>query len=322
MEPCASPSSGETMSAAKVMVNMRKPHSATTATAILGALIPVALAAQDKPPRSLARLGLPDDPATVPHLVATRNLPIFHLFQVGCPADGGWVAAAFAALEDAAETDTIVLKRLEAALGARILSRELCPADLPRFDAWLADELRRERSDGMLAEYDPEKNMRPFALLTFLSFSPETATQALVRDVAMDPAVAGYWRERAARAMIDQRYGKDPPGTDRASDPRYLDVVRSVLFDLASGPPLPEFEGPMAAWLRTTLGRSFEREYERLLRDAGRTGRRGASPARAPGRADHSSRNTSRWGSATVTSGPSGPMYTLISVRIPTSSGM
>lgn len=257
------------------MMNIRKSLSATTVTAILGALIPVALAAQEKPPQSLARLGLPDDPTKVPHLVATRNLPIFQLFQVGCPADGGWVAAAFDALEEAAETDTIVRGRLGSALGARLLSRELCAADLPRFDAWLAGQLRREWSDGMLAGYDPE-NMRPFGLLTYLSYSQDPATQALVQDIAMDATVAGYWRDRAARAMIDQRYGEDSAGTDRASNRRYLDAVQSVLFDLASGPPLPEFEGPTAVWLRTTLGRSFEREYERVLRDAGR---KGGSPA-------------------------------------------
>ena len=252
-------------------MNVPIPLSAATLATVLGTSIPVALAAQEKPPKSLARLGLPDDPAKVPHLVTTRDLPIFHLFQVGCPADGGWVAAAFEALEEAAETDTIVRGRLGSALGARLLSRELCPDDLPRFEVWLGGQLRREWNDRMLAEFDPEY-MRPFGLLTFLSLSRDPATQALVQDIAMDAAVAGYWRDRAARAMIDQRYGEDSAGTDRASDQRYLDVVQSVLFDLAYGPPLPEFEGPTEVWLRTTLGRSFEREYERVLRDAGRKG--------------------------------------------------
>ncbi len=252
-------------------MNIRKPFSAATLTTILGTFVPVGLAAQEKPPKSLARLGLPDDPTTVPHLVATRDLPIFHLFQVGCPADGGWVAAAFDALEEAAETDTIVRGRLGSALGARLLSRELCPDDLPRFDSWLADELLRDWGDGMLAAFDPE-DMRPFGLLTYLSLSQDPATHALFRDIAMDATVAGYWRDRAARTMIDQRYGEDSAGTDRASNQRYLDAVQSVLFDLASGPPLPEFEGPTEVWLRTTLGRSFEREYERVLRDAGRAG--------------------------------------------------
>lgn len=238
---------------------------------LAGAFIAVGLAAQDKPPKSLAQFGLPDDPTKVPHLVATRGLPIFHLFQVGCPADVGWVAAAFAALEEAAETDSIVRGRLQSAFGARLLSGKLCPADLPRFDAWLADRLRREWSDGMLAEFDPE-DMTGFALLTYLSLSQDPATQALVQDIAVDAAVAGYWRDRAATAMVDQRYGEDSTGRDRASDQRYLDALQSVLFDLASGPPLPEFEGPTEVWLRATLGRSFEREYERVLRDAGRKG--------------------------------------------------
>ena len=251
------------------MTNIRKLPTAATLTLILGVSIPISLAAQDKPPQSLARLGLPDDPAGVPHLVATRDLPIFHLFEVGCPADGGWVAAAFAALEAAAETDTIVQARLGSALGARVLSRELCPDDLPRFETWLADELRREWSGGMLAGFDPD-DMRPFSLMTFLSFARDPATWTLFRDIATDAEVAGYWRDQAAGGMVDQRYGEESARTDRVTDRRYLDALRSVLFDLAHGPPLPEFEERTAAWLRDTLGRSFQREYDQVLRDAGR----------------------------------------------------
>lgn len=261
--------SNEAAPSAKLMTNIRKPLAAAALAVIPGMFIPVSLVAQDKPPRSLARLGLPDDPANVPHLVVTRDLPIFHLFEVGCPADGGWVAAAFASLEAAAGTDTIVQARLESALGARVLSRELCPADLPRFETWLADQLRREWSDGTLGAFDP-RDMRPFGLVTFLSFAREPATRALFRDIATDAAVAGYWRDQAAGGMVDQRYGEESARTDRASDRRYLDALQSVLFDLAYGPPLPEFEERTAAWLRDTLGRSFQREYDRVLRDAGR----------------------------------------------------
>ncbi len=93
---------------------------------------PRGLAAQEYAiPDSLARLGLPGDPGDVPRLVATRGLPIYHVFRVGCPSDGGWAAAAFAALEEAAETDSIVRSKLAGSFGTRVLSGDMCPSDLP-----------------------------------------------------------------------------------------------------------------------------------------------------------------------------------------------
>jgi TonB family protein len=232
--------------------------------------------AQDKLPKSLARLGLPDDPKDVPHLVSTRDLPIFHVFEVGCPSDGGWAAAAFAALEEAAETDWKIRLLLGRTLGTRVLSRDLCLSDLPGFEAWLADQLRQQWSDGVLpdedgvmSDEDSDSTNWPFYLLGYTSLSKDSATRALVRDIAMDSTVTDYWRDQAARTMITQRYGEDLVGKDLRNDQRYWDAVRSVLSDLASGPPLPEFQRYMEEWFSTVQA---EREREEVLRVARREG--------------------------------------------------
>jgi len=182
-------------------------------------------------------------------------LPIFHFFEAGCPSDGGWAAAAFAALEKAAETDDDIRWALATSLGARVLSGNLCPSDVPGFEAWLAGHLRRQWSDGAMSDRvgatgdeggDPGN--WPFVLLSYVSLSQDSATRALVRDIAMDSTVTDYWRDQAARTMITQRYGEDLGGKDLENDQRYQDAARSVLSDLATGPPLPGFKKYMEEW--------------------------------------------------------------------------
>lgn len=224
------------------------------------------LAAQEYAiPDSLARLGLPGDPGDVPRLVVTRDLPIYHVFRVGCPSGGGWAAAAFAALEEAAETDSIVRAKLAGSFGTRVLSRDMCPSDLPRFETWLAGRLRRQWSEGVLGDEANDSRNWPLYLMSYLSLSDDPATRALVQYIAMDSTVTGTWRSQAARTMVTQRYGEDLGGKDLADDPRYEDAVRSVLADLESGSPLPEFSTPMEEWLGLVQA---ERDREEALRVA------------------------------------------------------
>lgn len=240
-----------------------QPVPRLLAAAFVATLVtPPATAAQDKLPRSLARLGLPEDPADVPNRVLTRGLPIFHVFEAGCPSDGGWAAAAFAALEKAAETDEEIRWALAASLGARVLSGNLCPSDLPGFEAWLAGQLRRRWSDGAMSdktgatgEEGGSPDNQTFFLLSYVSLSRDSATRALVRDIAMDSTVADYWRDQAARTMITQRYGEDLGGKDLENDQRYQDAARSVLSDLATGPPLPGFRKYMEEWFSALQAR-------------------------------------------------------------------
>ena len=59
------------------------------ATAFMAALVtPLGMPAQDKPPVSAARPGLPDDPEEVPRLVLTEDPPIIHVFEADCPSEG------------------------------------------------------------------------------------------------------------------------------------------------------------------------------------------------------------------------------------------
>ncbi|MDE2873471.1 MAG: hypothetical protein OXQ94_17480, partial [Gemmatimonadota bacterium] len=194
------------------------------AAALLAAAgTPPGLAAQDKPPESPARLGLPEDPEEVPRLVLASGLPIIHVFEADCPSEGGWGAAALAALEEAAETDTVLRSQLANTLGARVLARDLCLSDLPRFESWLADQLHRQWGDGSMGdeeggpgEEDENPSTWPFVLLAYIGLSQDSATQALVRNIAMDSTVTDYWRGQAAQTMITQRYGEDLAGKDVA----------------------------------------------------------------------------------------------------------
>ena len=240
------------------------------ATAFMAALVtPLGMPAQDKPPVSV----LPDDPEEVPRLVLTEDLPIIHVFEADCPSEGGWGAAALAALEEAAETDGELRSELANSLGARVLARDLCLSDLPRFESWLADQLRRRWSDGLLGEDAGEEDVnsapRPFFLLAYIGLSQDSATQALVRKIAMDSTVTDYWRGQAAQTMITQRYGEDLGGKDLENDRRYQDAARSVLSDLASGPPLSEFHRRMEEWFSRV---EVERKRKEPLRVARREG--------------------------------------------------
>lgn len=224
------------------------------------------LAAQEyEIPDSLARLGLPRDPGDVSRFVVSRDLPIYSVFRVGCPSDGGWAAAAFVALEEAAETDSAVQSKLARSFGTRVASGDMCPSDLPRFESWLAGRLRRQWSEGVLDDEANDSRNRPLYLMSYLSLSDDSATRALVRDIAMDSTVTDSWRSQAARTMITQRYGEDLGGKDLAADSGYVNAVRSVLADLASGPPLVVFSNQMEEWLGIL---QVEREREEALRVA------------------------------------------------------
>ena len=148
-----------------------------------------------------------------------------------------------------------------------------CPSEIPRFEAWLAERLRREWRDGLLIA-GSEGPTLVLDLLFSLASSRNQATHALVLDVARDSTVHEHTRNLAARFTVDHRFGASTIGKDPLGDPatseRYMDAYQAALFDLATGPPLPEFEGNAQEILRGRRGESFEREYERVLREAGR----------------------------------------------------
>ena len=124
-------------------------------------------------------------------------------------------------------------------------------------------------------------------LLRAIVSGAEASTRELVRDIARDPAVWEPWREDAARRLRFLHFGRggvDPPQVDSPEWEQYVAATRAALFDLAAGAPLPEHEweglGIVATriWIpklmpyRAPLKRddAFEREYERVLRAAGR----------------------------------------------------
>ena len=232
--------------------------------------VPV-LAAQERPP---AWTRLPEDPGEFPRLVAAGQHTASVVFTMGCPSDGGWAALALDALVQAAQTDFEVRHSLASAFGRGVTSRDRrgeefqCASEVPRYEAWLAEQLRREWDDGLLLSGNGEPVLA-WRLLRYLASSRNPDTHALVREIARDAGVHEELRHHAASVMVDHHYGAWMLDPDY-DDPRVLDAYQSVLFDMATGPPLLEFESNARGIVGNRRGESFEREYERVLRQAGR----------------------------------------------------
>ena len=258
-------------------MNVRDKLSAASLVVAIGLVVTPGSA---QIPDSLAWRGLPDDPTELPGLVAAGQRRAWDMFKVGCPSDGGWAGAAFDALLEAAETDIVVRQSLVAALGANLglvaegyADNEYCPSEVLRYEAWLAERLLREWQDGVLRPAS-ERLTLFLDLLISLESSRNPATHALVRDIAKDSTVHEEFRSLAAGFMVDHHFGAPMSGRDPLGDPAarqgYLDAYQAVLFELATGPPLLEFEANVHDILRHWRGESFDREYERVLMAAGR----------------------------------------------------
>ncbi|MCE2455684.1 MAG: hypothetical protein J4G12_07645, partial [Gemmatimonadetes bacterium] len=121
-------------------------------------------------------------------------------------------------------------------------------------------------------------------MLYIMRWAKERASHELVRDIAMDADVGEFYRRLAAETMVNQRFGGPPPWDeiqrDAATKERWFGAHRAVLFELAAGPPLPEFELSTRNYVREFLesqGRdveAFAREYEERLIVTGRIRRR------------------------------------------------
>ena len=311
----------------------------TTVAAVLAAVLgaPAAVAAQEyELPDSLARYGIPADPNEfVRQIAAGDQLMIADLFVAGCPSEGGWAGAAFEAVKAAAETDPHVQRELAYKLGSQLQrardhehgGRDSnrppdCPSELPAYEAWLAEQLRREWEQGLLGgppvtmarggwvvedidcwtrdaqaraagggKCQPEEvtvtgrgeSVVVGTLLSKIVSGTEPSTRELVRDIAMDPAVWGPWRQDAAGRLVDLHFGRgnrDRPQVNSLEWERYVAATRAALFDLAASPPIPwceplEGECEWSMFEVATLApgeasEAFKREYELALRAAGR----------------------------------------------------
>ena len=285
-------------------MTIRDTIMAAVLTAALGT--PGALAAQGLSPDSLARLGLPADPNDFVRRVAAGEEPLTgRLLSAGCPSEGGWAGAAFAAMTEAAETDPRVQGKLAWKLGAELQrARDLehgrrnphprCPSEHPRFEAWLAEQLRREWERGLLAGVPVRVSAHPpgsglqdsvtvlgpgeskvvGTLLRAIVAGTEASTRELVRDIARDPEVWEPWREDAADRLAFLYFGTGDRNSPQVNSPkwgRYIDAYETALFDLAAGAPLPKYEREGLRIVGLVRGReAFGREYERVLRAAGR----------------------------------------------------
>lgn len=88
-------------------------------------------------PAPLAGLRLPSDPDELPDVLISRRISIFRILERACPAGHEWVRRALSALEDRAESDTLVRKELRGHMEAVSFpekSRVIWTASRPGFD--------------------------------------------------------------------------------------------------------------------------------------------------------------------------------------------
>ncbi len=243
-------------------------------------------------PDSLARYGLPADPNDLVRQVAEEGRGAWKIFVAGCPSGGGWAGKAFAAMTEAAETDPHVQGKLAWAIGSQLQTARdhehggrdknaplRCLSEHPRFEAWLAAQLRREWERGLLAPGADGmgRSVVVGTLLRAIVAGTEASTRDLVRDIARDPEVWEPWREDAARRLVDLHFGKGHVDSPRPGGPamdRWVGAWQTALLVLAAGSPLPNFEWNAKSLIvqnsSPEANAAFEREYERALRAAGR----------------------------------------------------
>ena len=271
----------------------------TTLAAVLAAVLaPVApaLAGQEyELPDSLARLELPADPNEFVRQAVVGEQDAWYLLLVGCPSEGGWAGAAFAALKHAAETDPRALSVLAGLWydEQRFARREelgietagpSCPSDFPRAtaDVWLAGQLRAQWEHGKLATAVTE-DQTVGTLFSAMSWATAPEAFEVVRGIARDPEVDEWWRQNAARRLRYLYFGMGDRNSPQVNSPeweRYVAATRAALFDLAAGPPIAACEPLLGGceWDMFEIARgapgeardAFEQEYERVLRAAGR----------------------------------------------------
>ncbi len=272
----------------------------TTLAAVLAAVLTApGLPAQDLSPDLLARLNLPAEPSDFARQLVDVGRPVRDLFAAGCPSDGGWAGEAFAALERAAETEARAHSALVYwwAKEQRFARREelgietggaRCPSDFPRAtaDVWLAGQLRGLWEGGRLAATPNWENGEADLITDLFAAMPwATAPEAfeVVRDIAGDPEVWKPWRQDAARRLRYLYFGmgdRNSPQVDSPEWGRYVAATKAALFDLAAGAPNENCEPLLGGceWDMFEIARgapgearnAFEREYERVLRAAGR----------------------------------------------------
>ena len=168
-------------------------------------------------PESLRHLRLPNDPLEwVRDFVwkannrESRSRPPIaeHIFRVGCVADGGWAADAFAALEREAETDFEVRRAFTSAIGRHWsvnveYGHDRCAVDHPRIEGLLTGYLRTEHQAGRL-ETGQDYGVG-WRILRHLSVSDDPNTYALVRQVFHDMKVEDGVRGYAWTALGEMR---------------------------------------------------------------------------------------------------------------------
>ena len=260
------------------------------AIAFAASVVPFApaCAQQYELPDSAAWL-LPADPGEFVRLVEERKRSAGHLFEAGCPGDGGWAGAAFRALEEAAAEQRhlsdlhigYVRFSFAQSMGTELASatgrirgimnptEAQCPADLPLFESWLAAELRHEWESGRLAGM----NQIGKELIHELQSAKSPETYALLREIALDSGVynesdGGFvdgwnWDQRGDAAYAMVSYRQRELGEDR------LDALQAVLFELAATPNF-NFEGMARETLSNARGEAFRQEYEEVLKAVGR----------------------------------------------------
>ena len=248
----------------------RSSLAAAVAAALIG------LAATGEP----AQAQRSEDPREYARLLATEMRSprgTIYTSRIGCPADGAWEREAFDELYRLGEDSDFEMRESILRAVGRALERD---DPCPEVEPWLREQLERVYRD-YKDEAEPYTLALMMNLLYSMRWAKEQASHDLVRDIAMDADAGGFNRNSAASTMLDQRFGR-PFDSVQIWDPdnleRWFDAQKAVLFELAAGPPLPEFEFGTSMSMRIFLesqGRNldveaFDLEYEERLIATGR----------------------------------------------------
>lgn len=199
-----------------------------------------------------------------------RERGVRSFFRLECPSDWGWSEEVYGGLVRAVETDFELRVDMADQLGGmlKVESRPendiRCPADMPRYEAWMFDQVLREWEAELL---DPPDDMHSFneavapAILDDLAYSDHPGVGDLLRGIARDAEVFKYNRADALESWR-VRHMRTTGASDTAA-------YKAVLLDMVTAAPVPDWEDWAMEVVVKAEGDDFRCEYKQALEAAG-----------------------------------------------------
>lgn len=217
-------------------------------------------------PDSLAYLDLPPVPADFVRQVVKRERGVMNFFDLECPSDWGWSEEVYNGLLEAVKTDFDLRMSMAIHLGtvltveSRPENRIRCPADMPRYEAWMVDQVRREWAEGLLYPPDDIHSVKEAVapwIVDDLGYSRHTGVGEMLRGIARDAEVDEYTREDAVGSWVIHR--------TRTMRESLTEAYKAVLLDMTTAAPVPRWEDWVIEEIVKAEGEDFRCEYQRTL---------------------------------------------------------